>query len=114
MAMFVLSSHATLTGAEEKKTGPSRFNEDFSGGAGLTRISRICTDSEVRGRNVPSAKCQVSGRCRAQGWQRGRLNSELDEGELSCSVLRGGAATPLDYPTAKFPSPTTVYVNIKN
>jgi hypothetical protein len=26
----VLSSPATLTGAEEKKTGPSRFNEDFS------------------------------------------------------------------------------------
>jgi hypothetical protein len=30
MAMNVLSSPATLTGAEEKKTGPSRFNEDFS------------------------------------------------------------------------------------
>jgi hypothetical protein len=30
-AMIVLSSPATLTGAEEKKTGPSRFNEDFSG-----------------------------------------------------------------------------------
>jgi hypothetical protein len=29
MAMIVLSSHATLAGAEEKKTGPSRFNEDF-------------------------------------------------------------------------------------
>jgi hypothetical protein len=29
MAMIVLSSPATLTGAEEKKTGPSRFNEDF-------------------------------------------------------------------------------------
>ena len=30
MAMIVLSSPATLTGAEEKKTEPSRFNEDFS------------------------------------------------------------------------------------
>jgi hypothetical protein len=30
MAMIVLSSPATLTGAEEKKTGPSRFIADFS------------------------------------------------------------------------------------
>ena len=29
MARIVLSSPATLTGSEEKKTGPSRFNEDF-------------------------------------------------------------------------------------
>jgi hypothetical protein len=29
MAMIVLSSPATLTGAEEKKTGPSRFSADF-------------------------------------------------------------------------------------
>jgi hypothetical protein len=29
MAMIVLSSSANLTGAEEKKTGPSRLNEDF-------------------------------------------------------------------------------------
>jgi hypothetical protein len=29
MAMIVLSSPATLTGAEEKKTGPSRFIADF-------------------------------------------------------------------------------------
>jgi len=32
MAMIVLSSPTTLTGAEEKKTGPSRFIADFSGG----------------------------------------------------------------------------------
>ena len=63
---------------------------------------------------VSGVRCQVSGRCRAQGWRRGRLNSELDEGKLSCLVLRRGTATPLDYPTAKFPSPTAVYVNIKN
>jgi hypothetical protein len=31
MAMIVLSSPATLTGLDEKKTGPSRFNEDFLG-----------------------------------------------------------------------------------
>ena len=30
MAMIVLSSPATLTGAGEKKTGPSRFIADFS------------------------------------------------------------------------------------
>ena len=30
MAKIVLSSPATLTGAEEKKTGPSRFRPDFS------------------------------------------------------------------------------------
>jgi len=30
MAMIVLSSPATLTGAQEKKTGPSRFIADFS------------------------------------------------------------------------------------
>jgi hypothetical protein len=30
MAMIVLSSPATLTGSEEKKTGPSRFRPDFS------------------------------------------------------------------------------------
>jgi hypothetical protein len=30
MAMIVLSSSANLTGAEEKKTGPSRFIADFS------------------------------------------------------------------------------------
>jgi hypothetical protein len=29
MAMSALSLPATLAGAEEKKTGPSRFNEDF-------------------------------------------------------------------------------------
>jgi len=29
MAMIVLSSPATLTGGEEKKTGPSRFGPDF-------------------------------------------------------------------------------------
>jgi hypothetical protein len=29
MAMIVLSSPMTLTGAEEKKTGPSRFTADF-------------------------------------------------------------------------------------
>jgi hypothetical protein len=28
-AMIVLSSPATLTGLDEKKTGPSRFIEDF-------------------------------------------------------------------------------------
>jgi len=33
MAMSILSSPATLTGAEEKKTGPSRFRPDF-----LTRL----------------------------------------------------------------------------
>jgi hypothetical protein len=33
MAMIVLSSPATLTGAEEKKTGPSRFIADFLNGA---------------------------------------------------------------------------------
>jgi hypothetical protein len=31
-AMIVLSSPATLTGSEEKKTGPSRFIADFSSG----------------------------------------------------------------------------------
>jgi hypothetical protein len=31
-AVIVLSSPATLTGSEEKKTGPSRFIADFSGG----------------------------------------------------------------------------------
>jgi hypothetical protein len=30
--MIVLSLHATLTGAEEKKTGPSRFRPLFLGG----------------------------------------------------------------------------------
>jgi hypothetical protein len=29
MTMYIFASHATLTGAEEKKTGPSRFIEDF-------------------------------------------------------------------------------------
>jgi hypothetical protein len=29
MTMYIFASHATLAGAEEKKTGPSRFNEDF-------------------------------------------------------------------------------------
>jgi hypothetical protein len=28
--MYIYSSHATLTGAEEKKTGPSRFRPLFS------------------------------------------------------------------------------------
>ena len=32
MAMIVLSSPVTLTGAEKKKTGPSRFTRYFSGG----------------------------------------------------------------------------------
>jgi hypothetical protein len=36
MAMIVLSSPATLTGAEEKKTGPSRFIADF-----LTKLSKL-------------------------------------------------------------------------
>jgi hypothetical protein len=29
MTMYIFSSPLTLTGAQEKKTGPSRFNEDF-------------------------------------------------------------------------------------
>jgi hypothetical protein len=32
----VFSSPSTLTGAEEKKTGPSRFNEDF-----LTELTKF-------------------------------------------------------------------------
>jgi len=36
MAMIVLSSPATLTGSDEKKTGPSRFNEDF-----LTELTKF-------------------------------------------------------------------------
>ena len=36
MAMIVLSSPATLTGAGKKKTGPSRFIADF-----LTELARI-------------------------------------------------------------------------
>jgi hypothetical protein len=34
MVVIVLSSPATLTGAEEKKTGPSRFIADFRDGIG--------------------------------------------------------------------------------
>ena len=33
MAMIVLSSPSTLTGSDEKKTGPSRFTVDFQNGA---------------------------------------------------------------------------------
>jgi hypothetical protein len=40
MAMIVLSSPATLTGAEEKKTGPSRFIADFQNGA-VIRILKL-------------------------------------------------------------------------
>jgi hypothetical protein len=29
MTMYIFASHATVTGAGEKKTGPSRFSEDF-------------------------------------------------------------------------------------
>jgi hypothetical protein len=36
MAMIVLSSPATLTGAGEKKTGPSRFRPDF-----LTELTKF-------------------------------------------------------------------------
>jgi hypothetical protein len=39
MAMIVLSSPATLTGAEEKKTGPSRFIADFL--TELTKLSKF-------------------------------------------------------------------------
>jgi hypothetical protein len=61
ITIIAFSLPATLTGAEEKKTGPSRFRLLFFQGAGLTRISQIGTNSEVRsqGRNVPSAKFQV-------------------------------------------------------
>jgi hypothetical protein len=37
--MIVLSSLATLTGAEEKKTGPSRFKPDFL--TELTELSKF-------------------------------------------------------------------------
>jgi len=40
MAVIVLSSPATLTGAEEKKTGPSRFIADFQNGA-VIRILKL-------------------------------------------------------------------------
>jgi hypothetical protein len=46
MAMSVFSSPATLTGVEEKKTGPSRFIVDFSSvtldsiGKNTTQVSR--------------------------------------------------------------------------
>jgi hypothetical protein len=39
MAMIALSSPATLTGAEEKKTGPSRFRPDFL--TELTKLSKF-------------------------------------------------------------------------
>ena len=39
MAMIVLSSPATLTGSEEKKTGPSRFIADFL--TELTKLSKF-------------------------------------------------------------------------
>jgi hypothetical protein len=39
MAVIVLSSPATLTGAVEKKTGPSRFNADFL--TELTKLSKF-------------------------------------------------------------------------
>jgi len=40
MAMIVLSSPATLTGTQEKKTGPSRFIADFQNGA-VIRILKL-------------------------------------------------------------------------
>jgi hypothetical protein len=46
MAMIVLSSPATLTGAEEKKTGPSRFNEDFFDRIHIAGIVATLTESE--------------------------------------------------------------------
>jgi hypothetical protein len=59
----------------------------------LTRISRIGTDSEAgsQGEDVPSVRCQVSGlgRGRGAGRRRGTASSELDEGKVSCLVLRG-------------------------
>ena len=39
MAMIVLSSPATLTGRNEKKTGPSRFIADFL--TELTKLSKF-------------------------------------------------------------------------
>jgi hypothetical protein len=45
MAMIVLSSPATLTGAREKKTGPSRFNEDFFDRIDIAGIVATLTES---------------------------------------------------------------------
>jgi len=39
MTMYIFVSHATLTGAEEKKTGPSRFTADFF--TELTKLSKF-------------------------------------------------------------------------
>jgi hypothetical protein len=36
MTMYIFASPVTLTGAEEKKTGPSRFRPDF-----LTELSKL-------------------------------------------------------------------------
>ena len=130
MAMFVLSSHATLTGVEEKKTGPSRFRPLFSGvtldpiGGGARGLGRHelhgfarIQKPEARG---GCAKCQApSIRFRERpgcGAATRTVSSELDEGKLSCPVLRAGRDSNMSHLTRRLNShhPTTLYANIKN
>jgi hypothetical protein len=74
MAMIVLSSPATLTGAEEKKTGPSRFIEDF-----LTELQNL------RNLRLPPQL----------GRRRGRTAASLMKGNF------GGAGAPHQFQSSQ-------------
>jgi hypothetical protein len=96
MAMSVLSSHATLTGVEEKKTGPSRFIADFSS---------VTLDPPVE--EVPGAKFQV------QGWRCGSPVASRMKGSFHVRFSGGSNLFPLTRQLNSY-HPPTLYVNIKN
>ena len=92
--MIVLSSPATLTGAEEKKTGPSRFRRYFSGGwvdanyanrrelkpavlrETLRRVRQSSHKGTVNEHNVSLQYSVIT--LAANGWHQRRIARELD------------------------------------
>src|ERR1700679_34573 len=54
MTMYIFASPVTLTGAEEKKTGPSRFRPDF-----LTELSKLSKFRIYKSSGFRGGMCQV-------------------------------------------------------
>jgi hypothetical protein len=110
---------STLTGAEEKKTGPSRFRPLFSGGWVDTNF----TDwHEFRSREpgVSGGACQVpsfrSRGCRGAGMAMRTASSEPTKGNFHVRFSRGGGVSNVSPLARQFNAyhPPTLYVNIKN
>jgi hypothetical protein len=101
MAMIVLSSPATLTGSEEKKTGPSRFRPLYSGGwvdtnftdwHELFRSQELGVGIKKSGNRMNGFRFQVSGK-KVQG-SGGRAKCQVSGSE---DTFRAGEKPMADW-----------------